>query len=90
MIRKLYSSSSYHDDIHYINHAWNIYFQFEFKVMIYSSFFLTDSLELLTAAAHIHKLQDMLKSTEETLHQQKVLSQHLQLQIFKHLNNLLI
>ena len=38
-------------------------------------------MELLTAAAHIRELQDKLNSTAEALHHQKVLNQHLQLQI---------
>ena len=38
-------------------------------------------MELLTAAAHIRELQDKLNSTAEALHLQKVLNQHLQLQI---------
>lgn len=44
-------------------------------------FFFADSLGLLTAAAQVHELQDKLNSTLETLHQQRVLNHHLQLQL---------
>lgn len=44
-------------------------------------YFLADSLGLLTAAAQVHELQDKLNSTLETLHQQRVLNHHLQLQL---------
>lgn len=40
-----------------------------------------DSLGLLTAAAQVHELQDKPNSTLETLHQQRVLNHHLQLQL---------
>ncbi|XP_062597590.1 uncharacterized protein LOC134259012 isoform X2 [Saccostrea cucullata] len=42
---------------------------------------LAGSLDLLTAAAQVQELQDSLKSTVETLHQQRILNHHLQLQL---------
>ena len=66
----------------YNNLDWNIFFLLWIWFFdLFKHFCLTDSLELLTAAAHIRELQDKLNSTAEALHHQKVLNQHLQLQI---------